>query len=504
MPKTASFISLGFVGLDHESELPLYRQLYETLRESILTGQLKGGTRLPSTRALAEELDISRNTVINAFSQLTAEGYLDSRTGFGTCVTENLPEEILQITRARMAQAKTSAPRQIVPPQLSDRAEAVAKIPYRWEAAQPRAFCPTLPALDAFPMALWQKLSAASMSDLSYAELGQLSALGYGPLREALATYLQTARGVRCTPDQVIITNGTQQALTTTINFLLNRNAQAWMENPSYIGIWAALQGALADIVPVRVDEEGLVVEEGISAAPDARLVFISPSHQYPLGVTMSLARRLRLLQWAAEKRAWIVEDDYDSEYRYQGYPLSALQGLDQDGRVIYIGSFSKVLYPALRIGYMVVPQPLVEPLHAVRAHADRGVSLLSQVVLARFITEGHFARHIRRMRTLYADRQQVLVEAVATHLPSLLEVEANDAGLHLVGWLPSIANGKLVDDRQVSEALLQEGIDAPSLSSLSMLPLNRSGLVLGYTSVPAEDIAPAVVKMRPILERFV
>ena len=504
MSKVASFISLGFVELDSSSKLPLYRQLYEILRDSILTGQLKGGTRLPSTRALADEWTVSRNTVINAFSQLTAEGYLESRTGFGTCVTEELPKEILQVERSRLVQTKTSASHPAPPPQLSERAEAIVKIPYRWEGALPRAFCPTLPALDAFPMALWQKVSTASMQDLSRANLGQLSALGYTPLREALATYLQTARGVRCTPEQVIITNGTQQALTTTINFLLNRNAQAWMENPSYIGIRAALQGALADIVPVRVDSEGLVVEEGIEAAPDARLAFISPSHQYPLGVTMSLARRLRLLQWAAEKKAWIVEDDYDSEYRYAGYPLSALQGLDQDGRVIYIGSFSKVLYPALRIGYMVVPQPLVEPLHAVRAHADRGVALLSQIALARFITEGHFARHIRRMRTLYSERQQVLVDAVDAHLPGLLEVEGNDAGLHLVGWLPPNANGEQMDDQAVSDELLAAGIDAPSLSSLSMLPLDRSGLVLGYTSSPPEELVPAVVKMKPILERLV
>jgi len=209
-------------------------------------------------------------------------------------------------------------------------------------------------------------------------------------------------------------------------------------------------------------------------------------------------------LQWAAEKQSWIVEDDYDSEYRYAGYPLSALQGLDHDGRVIYIGSFSKVLYPALRIGYMVVPHSLIKPLHAVRAHADRGVSLLSQMVLERFITEGHFARHIRRMRTLYADRQQVLVEAVETHLDGLLDVVPNDAGLHLVGWLPPQADGKLVDDQLVSNKLLKIGIDAPSLSSLSMQPLTRSGLVLGYTSVPAVEIAPAVVKMRSVLAQFV
>ena len=501
MSKIASFISPGFIKLDRTKKAPLHRQLYVTLRREILAGQLKGGTRLPSTRALAQELQVSRNTVINAFNQLLAEGYLKSKTGFGTYVTDQLPEEILQVVNHHLVDLQsdhrsteyTTRPT----PRLSRRANAVLDIPYHWEEAKPRAFCPTLPAVDAFPLKLWEKMWISSMRQLSSGQLGELSALGYRPLREALSTYLHTARGVRCNADQVIITTGTQQALTTTINLLLDRDDMAWVENPSYVGIRAALRGALVETVPIRVDGEGLVVEDGIATAPDARLAFISPSHQFPLGVTMSLARRLRLLQWAEEAQSWIVEDDYDSEYRYGGYPIAALQGLDSGGRVIYIGSFSKVLYPALRVGYMVVPKELVKPLHAARAHADRGVALLGQVALTKFITEGHFARHIRRMRALYAERQSAFIEAARTYLGGYLEVQSKDTGLHTVGWLP-----EGVDDRAISQMLLRNEIDAPALSSFSLSPLPRGGLVLGYGSIPVEETIDAVKRMRGLLDR--
>jgi GntR family transcriptional regulator/MocR family aminotransferase len=294
-----------------------------------------------------------------------------------------------------------------------------------------------LPAVDAFPFKLWKKLWLESWRELTAEQLGYGAALGYWPLREAIATYLQAARGLRCTAEQVIITNGAQQALSLSALLLLNKGDQAWVENPSFNGIKAVLRSASARIVPISVDEDGLVVGEALARAPRARLVFISPSHQFPLGVTMSLTRRLKLLQWAQESDAWILEDDYDSEFRYAAYPLTALQGLDTRGRVIYIGTFSKVLFPALRIGYMVVPSGLIEAFRAARAHADRGSTLLEQLVLARFVAEGHLARHIRRMRSLYAKRQAVFVEAVQTHLQGWLDVQPNDTGLHLVAWLP-------------------------------------------------------------------
>jgi GntR family transcriptional regulator/MocR family aminotransferase len=322
------------------------------------------------------------------------------------------------------------------PPNLSERGSLITQIPFV-EKSLPRAFCPSLPAVDAFPFKLWKKLWLESWRELTAEQLGYGAALGYWPLREAIATYLQAARGLRCTAEQVIITNGAQQALSLSALLLLNKGDQAWVENPSFNGIKAVLRSASARIVPISVDEDGLVVGEALARAPRARLVFISPSHQFPLGVTMSLTRRLKLLQWAQESDAWILEDDYDSEFRYAAYPLTALQGLDTRGRVIYIGTFSKVLFPALRIGYMVVPSGLIEAFRAARAHADRGSTLLEQLVLARFVAEGHLARHIRRMRSLYAKRQAVFVEAVQTHLQGWLDVQPNDTGLHLVAWLP-------------------------------------------------------------------
>ena len=496
MPKRAAFISLGMFNLDRSSPSPLHRQVYDTLRQEISAGQLKPGVRLPPTRALAQELGVSRNTITSAYNQLLTEGYLESKTGSGTRVTSTLPEALLQVDSDShlMRRERTSELRK---PRLSEHGNAIADIPYIWEQSRPQAFDSALPAVDEFPRKLWEKLLVAGWRQLSSHDLGYQSALGYEPLREALTTYLQAARGVRCSAEQIIITNGAQQAINIAANLLLNKGTAAWVENPCYPGIQSALRGVLADIIPVPVDEDGLVVEEGIRRAPNARLAYISPSHQYPLGVTMSLTRRLQLLQWADEHKAWIVEDDYDSEFRYAGYPLTSVQGQDQVGRVIYVGTFSKVLFPALRTGYMVVPPDLVDAAHAARAHADRGASVLEQAVLARFIEEGHLARHVRQMRTLYNERQQVFVDAAQQHLGGLLDVKPTDAGLHLVGWLP-----KGSDDKMISAELNQHGIVTPALSSYALEPLDRSGLVIGFTAVPAKDIPSAVRRMRGVLEK--
>ena len=495
MSKTASFLSLGMISLDRNHGLSLHRQLYRALREAILTGQLKPGIRLPSTRALAQDLGVSRNTISNAYDQLITEGYLESKVGSGTRVTRTLPEEILHVQGNR--QSLTTDPLQSqAKPRLSERGTLIVQIPFL-EKSKPRAFSPALPAMDAFPFKLWGKLSTESWQTLTADDFGYGSALGYRPLREAIATYLQTTRGVRCTPEQIIITNGAQQAISLSMTLLLNRGDQAWLENPSFNGVKAALRSASAQMIPVSVDSEGLDVDEALAKAPQARLAFISPSHQFPLGVTMSLSRRLKLLQWAQENEAWVLEDDYDSAIRYAAYPLAALQGLDTNGRVIYIGTFSKVLFPAIRIGYMVVPPNLIEPFRAARAHADRGSTLLGQVALAKFIADGHLARHIRRTRSLYAERQKVFIKMVQSHLADMLTVEANDTGLHLVGWLP-----EGTDDYRVSQTLQAHGIDAPALSSYAIDPLPYSGLVMGYTVTTPDEIIAAVKRMKPILNQ--
>ena len=306
---------------------------------------------------------------------------------------------------------------------------------------------------------------------------------------------MQDTRGVRCEPEQVIITTGTQQALALVVKVVLDPGDVVWTENPCFYGLHVLLRTTRARVVPVDVDAEGLVVEDGLAKAADAKLAFVSPSHQYPLGATMSLSRRIQLLRWAAAVGAWIVEDDYDSEFRYSGYPLQALQGLDRSGCVIYTGTFSKSLFPALRLGYLVVPPMLVDSVTAAQAFTDRGAGIVSQIALHAFIEGGHFERHIRAMRLLYAKRQQALLGALEEHLGDILTVDSTPAGLHLIGWLPSD-----VRDTDASAALRDAGIEAPSVSSLALGPLGRGGLVLGYTT-PEDDLRAAARRMRDVLD---
>jgi len=354
-----------------------------------------------------------------------------------------------------------------------------------------RAFRPGTPALDAFPSELWSRLLARRWRNPPRELLSYSLSAGYQPLREAIASYLGAARAVLCEAEQVIIVAGAQQALDLVARLLLNPNDAAWIEDPGYLGTRAAFVGAGARLVPVPIDKEGLDVTAGARAAPDARLAYVSPSHQYPLGVTMSLARRLALLEWASRSGAWIIEDDYDSEYRYRGRPLAALQGLDKEGRVIYLGTFSKVLFPSLRIGYIVAPPDLVDAFAAARGVLSRFTPSMDQAVITDFINDGHFARHIRRMRTLYAERQAVLVETARRELDGLLEVNPHDAGIHLVAWL---ADG--ADDLKLSEAASDAGVEAQALSSFSVKHRMRAGLLMGYAGYDERQIRVGVRKL--------
>ncbi|MEM7336929.1 MAG: PLP-dependent aminotransferase family protein [Chloroflexota bacterium] len=490
-----------FSGLDLKKNhpTPLHRQLYEYIRLRILQGQIKPDTRLPPTRTLAKDLKISRNTVLNAYKQLIAEGYLETHMGADTRVTHNLPDSNLQVGKPTLNQ-KTSAAdeRKLTHVNLSDQGKLIVELPYPyWDRTGSRPFTSSQPGVDAFPNKVWEKTLTASWRNLKSEELCYPSPLGHRPLRETLATYLQTSRGLNCSPEQVIITNGTQQALTVATTLLLNKGDTVWVENPSYNGVKIALQLRQAKLIPVEVDKEGLNFDLGLEKAPQARMVCISPSHQYPLGVTMSLTRRLALLRWAAENDVWIIEDDYDSEIRYAGYPMESLQGLDEAGRVIYMGTYSKVLFPSLRIGYMVVPKSLIEPLRAARAYFDRGNSILEQEAVHQFIQNGHLERHLRRMRTLYEVRQTRLVDMAHHYCRGLLDVEPSNAGLHLVGWLPDGNN-----DQLVSKALMNGDIYAPPLTYFASEPLNRAGLVLGYATVPEDQIETAVKKMAQLLNQ--
>jgi GntR family transcriptional regulator/MocR family aminotransferase len=318
-------------------------------------------------------------------------------------------------------------------------------------------------------------------------------------LREAIAQYLIAARGVRCSAEQVIIVAGSQQGLDLAARVLLDVGDKVWLEDPGYIGARGALQSAGADVVPVPVDREGLNVADAITRCPSARLVYITPSHQFPLGVTMSLPRRLALLEWAHRAGAWILEDDYDSEYRYTGRPLPALQGLDTENRTVYLGTLSKTLFPSLRLGYLVVPPDLVDTFIAAKALADRHAPSVEQAVLADFMSEGHFARHIRRTRVLYAARQAALVETATSELAGLLEVHTAEAGMHLVGYLP---DG--VDDKAVSQQAAAHQVEAPALSSYALAPLRRRGLLLGYAAFSHADITDGIHRLATALRNSV
>lgn len=481
-----------FQKLKHDSAIPLYQQLYEHLRVAILAGQLKHGTKLPSSRALADELGVSRNTILSAYDQLTAEGYLQSIEGKGTFVAHSLPETVLTASPRRTGtQARPRTHR------LSERAEALLATPPMPhpsnEARRVRAFRSGLPALDAFPYERWAKLVSRHAHRLQPDHMTYQDRAGYRPLREAIANYVNVARQVHCTADQVVIVSGSQGALHLAARVLLNSGDLAWVEDPGYLGARTALVATGARLIPVPVDDEGLQVDEGIARAPDARIAYVTPSHQFPIGMTMSLKRRLALLEWAKQADAYILEDDYDGEYRFDGRPLASLQGLDDHDSALYIGTFSKVLFPALRIGYIIVPTPLLDAFLAMRHSMDVNLPILEQAALAEFISEGHFTRHIRRMRMLYAERRAALLQAIQ-NLP--LELYAPPTGMHLIGWLP---DG--VDDRAVARKAAEHQIRVMPLSLFAMEPLARGGLIIGYAAVNQEEIAVGVQRLGKALD---
>jgi GntR family transcriptional regulator/MocR family aminotransferase len=475
-----------FVELDPARALPLFRQLYGGIRDAVLGGRLPAGTRLPPSRGLAAELGVSRNTVTLAYDQLVAEGYLRGRPRSGMQVATTLPP------RAAPKPVRSAGARAHEPPRVSARGLAIASAPMpglAWAGKPPEPFRPGVPALDLFPLRLWSRLVHRRLRRPP--PLGYGDPAGYAPLRAAIAEYVSAARGARCVADQVIVVNGSQQGVDLAARMLLDSGDEAWMEDPGYPGARAALLAAGATLIPVPVDDEGLRVAEGVRTAPRARLAYVSPSHQFPLGATMSASRRLELLRWAAQAGAWILEDDYDSEFRYSTRPLASLQGMDQDGRVVYIGTFSKTLVPALRLGYLIVPPGTAHAFRAVRAACDRHSPVLDQAVLADFMTEGHFARHVRRMRNLYAERQGVLVDAIQRSLGDRLEVRAAGAGMHLVGWLEAGS-----DDAAVSARLWEAGIEAPPLSRYGLVRPARAGLLLGWAGYPPEAIERSVERL--------
>lgn len=472
---------------------PLYRALYTHLRAAILSGELKGGMKLPSTRALAAELNISRNTVLNAYRQLLAEGYLQSKEGSGTLVANVLPDLLLAVPSR--PQPKTARPTraQLPRPLFSDRAKAqIASSQPPTAGKLPRPFLAEAPALDAFPYQLWTRLAVRRARQMSVSNFMYQDSAGYRPLREAIVAHMTISRQVHCTAEQVIIVPGSQGALDLAARVLINAGDAVWTEDPGYSGARGVFLGTGAHLIPVPIDQEGLMVELGMARAAEARLVYLTPSHQFPTGVTMSLPRRLALLDWAKRANSYILEDDYDSEFRFATRPLATLQGLDEAERVIYIGTFSKVLFPSIRIGYMILPPALVDPFLKVRRLIDIHSPILEQAVVADFMFEGHFTRHLRRMRALYAERRRVLLEA-ATELP--LKIDSAEAGIHCVGWLPD-----RIDDLVLAGKAADYDLVLTPVSSFSIEPLPRKGLLLGYGGFDVQEIKDGVRRLGILL----
>jgi GntR family transcriptional regulator/MocR family aminotransferase len=455
---------------------PLYRQIYERFRGAIAEGTLKPGDRIPSARALAKEIGVARGTIEVAYSLLASEGYIQARGQAGTVVAPNLQP------LARSAPAAKARP-----------AEAPED---GWQRpAAPLPFQMGLPALDAFPRKIWARLGARHLRGMQPPDLAYPAPSGLLALRTATAAYLQVARGIQCTPSQVFITSGYNNTLQLIMQALFKPGDSVWVEDPGYPPTRALLAQAGMQAVPVRVDGEGLVVEAGIAQEPRARAAVVTPAHQSPLCLSLSLPRRQALLDWAERSSAWIVEDDYDGEYRYVGRPLPALKSLDRQGRVLYSGTFSKVLFPGMRLAYLVVPEEQAPRFERLCMLLAGGAPALTQAVLASFINEGHFARHIQRMRRLYSERREATAAALSSVLGTRLRIDPQPGGMHLVARLDGHQT-----DRELAARMLRQGLYAHALSHWSAAPDARAGLLMSFTNIvsaeQAEQLARRILQL--------
>lgn len=488
MPRTRHVFALALAPRSRGA--PATRWLVESLRAAMLDGRLRNGARLPASRALASEYRLARGTVVRAFEQLHAEGYLESRTGSGTYVSRVLPDRLLTVSaRAAARPARVSAPPARRRSPYSERVRELGNL-----SGPARAFRANQPALDLFPTALWASVAGRRLRRATTAMLMATSPAGYPPLRRAIAAHLGEARGIRCEAEQVIVVAGAQEALDLITRMFVEPGDRVAIEDPGYPGAARVFAASGARVVPVRVDDDGLMLDK--TALRGVRLVYLTPAHQFPTGVTMSLARRLALLEWAAASGVLLVEDDYDSEFRYTGRPLPAMQGLDARSCVLFVGSFSKVLFPSLRLGYVVVPPDLVDHFTAVRSITARHAPLLDQAILADFIAEGHFGRHVRRMREIYASRWNALNYAVARDLAGALELSSVDAGLQTAAWI----RRRGARARDIVAKAAERKVELIPLDRYARGRVAREGLMLGFAAVEEREIERGVAVLARIL----
>src|SRR5215471_8646288 len=490
-----SIISFEMVRLDRGAREPLHQQLYRQVRDELISGSFNGSmTRLPSSRALAKDLGISRLTVNLALAKLQSEGYLESRHGSGTFVAQPLPESFLSARKQRLDRQSER------PPRLSNRVRDIPdkragkQFDYGIAGAPGVSFVPAVCSLDEFPIEVWERLRAQVLARKGAHLLQYASSHGDVDLRKAVATYLCDYRGARCHPDQIIVTAGTQQAMMIAAMALVNRGEVAWIEDPGFYQARRVFGFAGATIVPRPVDREGIVIARNSKRPP--KIIYVTPSHQFPLGMTMSLARRRALIDFAHQQDAYIFEDDHNSEFRFTGPPLPCLQGMDNCGRVIYAGTMSKILYPSLRIGYILAPEHLVDPMIKIRAVMDQHSSAIDQATLARFISEGYFLSHIKRMRKLYSDRRDYFIEIFKKVLAKHFNLQIPEAGLHFVAWL------RRKEQLPIIMGVCQELRLRPSpLSSCYIKATPQPALTFGFAAWTRAQIRESLAKFAEALD---
>ncbi|MBV9296495.1 MAG: PLP-dependent aminotransferase family protein [Acidobacteriaceae bacterium] len=459
---------------------PLHRQIYDAYRDGITAGQLSPGQQVPSSRALSSELGISRIPILEAYSQLLAEGYFESRAGTGTFVSSSLPDQLASSAHWSAELSQSGSRR------VSRRADlTVWRRPWMHSSGP---FSIGQLAFDHFPFSVWSTLMARRARKVNASSLNYSDAMGDKEFRETLALYLRTSRGVHCDPGQIMIVSGSQQALDLCARILVDPGDPVWVEEPGYGLMRHALKLAGCRLIPVPVDDQGLDVAAGIKKSATARAAYVTPSHQYPLGATMSASRRMQLLDWAHKVDSWIVEDDYDSEYRYESMPIASLQGLDQGSRVIYIGTFSKTLFPSLRIGYIVIPPDLVDRFATVRGATDICAPHFYQSVLTDFIDQGHYARHLRKTRLIYNERRYTLVNALQRAFGSGLQIMGAEAGMHVAVTLPPG-----LEDYEISLRAAEQNLWIWPLSTTYMGKNTRQGFILGFGSTKLSEMPKAV-----------
>jgi GntR family transcriptional regulator/MocR family aminotransferase len=477
MPKDITSLQIAL----HEraAHTTLTNWLCQELKRAILERRLPPGARLPATRDFAVQYGISRGTVVTVFEQLQAEGYLISRVGAGTRINERLSQDVLK---------KHAPPRaRKLPGPIRGLSTSRPALPFR----------PYEPALTEFPVEIWARVAGRRLRRASSSLLAGGDPRGYAPLREAIAAYLGSSRGVNCSTDSVVVVSGVQQGLDLIARLLIKPGEAVWVEDPGYFGAIAAFRQAGARIIPVPVDEAGLSVSQGRKLCKVAKVAYLTPAHQFPLGMAMPVERRMAVLTWAHEAGAFLVEDDYDSEYRFDGRPIPALQGLDKAGSVIFLGSFNKVLFPSLRLGYVVAPARLLDPLLALRLSIDFHPPTLDHAILCDFITEGHLGRHIRRMRDMYAERLAALKNEARKYLSGLLDLSPIQAGLNTAGFL---RNG--MSSRQAEALAANHGIEAPGLDRFTLKRTDVEGLLLGFAAFEQRQIRRGIVALAGALEQ--